>query len=70
MPYFGPDLGVEASSRSQVELRGKTAVRETECSHFHENYNKIPAPNNVWAAVCEVRPAGEDFRAMKGYEML
>ena len=35
-----------------------------QCNNYNDNYNKIPQPNNVWAAVCEVRQEGTERESM------
>eukprot|EP00439_Symbiodinium_sp_Y106_P053355 s466_g7.t1 len=38
----------------EADLYGKNKKRKELCNNFNDNYNKIPAPQNFWAAGCEV----------------
>eukprot|EP00913_Durusdinium_trenchii_P022619 g21242.t1 len=53
----------------EAALKGKTAVRQTQCNNYNDNYNKIPQPNNVWAAVCEVRQEGQGPKEYFGHQL-
>ncbi|CAJ1376849.1 unnamed protein product [Effrenium voratum] len=53
----------------EASLRGKTAVRKTECKNFKDNYDTLPQPKNFWSAVCEVQPPGQAPKEYFGHQL-